>query len=150
MPTKTAVTKQTPRSVEGWKKVKRHEITLNSGFEVEIEVPNLPLLIKTGYFPNDLLDTAVSVMQGQKITPEMITQQADFFHKLVAVTVKDPEVEEAQVSDLPYEDIELICEIATRNRDVDALGRQIAGLHNSREWVNFRRIQSGLAALEDE
>lgn len=148
MPTqKTAAPK---RTLAGWKNAKRHEITLESGFEVEIEIPNLPLLIKTGYFPNELMDAAIQAIQKDRLTPEIITEASDFYHKLVAITVKSPELTEEDVPELPFEDIMLICDIATRNRDVDALGRQIAGLHTSREWVNFRRLQSGLAPLEDE
>ncbi len=126
-----------------WKKAKRHPVTLPSGFEVEIEIPNLPLLVKTGHFPNDLVDAAIGAIQRQEITKELVDQQSDFYHKLVALTVKSPEITEEDVVELPYEDIELLVELATRNRDVDALGRHIAGLHTSREWRKFRGLDYG-------
>lgn len=131
-----------------WKSAKRHKITLPSGFEVEIEIPNLPLLIKTGHFPNDLIDAALGAIKRDEITPELINQQSDFYHKLVALTVKFPEITEEDVPELPYEDIELIAEIATRNRDLDAVGHHIAGLHKSAAWRSFRGIDYGDEAVE--
>lgn len=131
-----------------WKKAKRHNITLPSGVEVEVEIPNLPLLIKTGQFPNDLMEAAIGAIQRQEINKELIEQQADFYNKLVVLAVKSPEITEEDVAELPYEDVELIVEIATRNRDLDALGRHIAGLHRSAEWRTFRGLDYGDEAVE--
>ena len=122
-----------------WGKAKTHTITLPSGFEVDIQVPNLPSLIKTGQIPNNLIDAALGAMDSEQVTREMVEQQADFYEKLVAIAVVDPVVSEEDVKDLPFEDVELIVEIATRNRDVDAVGHHIGGLHKSEEWRSFRR-----------
>lgn len=137
-----------PKDAAAWKTSKRHDVTLPSGVGVAIEIPNLPLLIKTGQLPNDLIDAAIGAIKRDEITAELINQQSDFYHKLVALTVKEPEITEADVADLPYEDVELIVEIATRNRDLDALGRHIAGLHKSSEWRHFRGLDYGDEALE--
>lgn len=127
-----------PKTVADWKNSKRHYITLASGVEVGVEIPNLPQMVKTGVIPNDLLDAALGAIQKQEITPELIKEQADFFHLLVATMVKDPELTPDDIPDLPYEDIELLVEIGTRQRDIDAIGNQIAGLHKSADWRKFR------------
>lgn len=132
--------KPKPTSAAAWKAAKRHQITLPSGVEVEIAIPNLPLLVKTGQLPNELVTEALGAIQGGKLTPELIRQQSEFYDKLVAITVKDPVVTEEDVHELPFEDIELIVEVATRQRDLDALGRHVGGLHTSKEWRTFRGL----------
>ena len=135
-----------PKSAADWKSQRRHSITLPSGFEIEIELPNLPLLVKTGQLPNDLVAKALGNIQQGKLTPEVIAEQSDFYDKLVSVTVKTPEVTPEDVHDLPFEDIELIVEIATRQRDLDATGKHIGGLNTSKEWRRFR----GLPDLDED
>jgi hypothetical protein len=111
--------------------------------EVEIEVPNLPVLVKTGQLPNDLVRDALGAIQGGALTVDTIKEQADFYGKLVAITVKEPVVTEDDVvgdDPLPFEDIEMIVEIATRQRDMDAVGDHIGGLHTSKKWRTFRGL----------
>lgn len=127
-------------TLEGWIKAKRHYVSLLSGYTVGIEIPNLPLLVKTGQIPNDLVTEALEAIKSGTMTPELVNQQFDFYSKLVVATVKEPDITEADVAELPFEDVELIVEIATRQRDVDALGHQIAGLHTSRDWRRFRGL----------
>lgn len=143
--TATAVAPKTAakKTTAGWKKAKRHDVTLPSGFEVAIEIPNLPAMVKAGQVPNDLIDAALGAMQKQEITAELIKEQADFFNLLVITMVKEPEITMEDVEDLPYEDVELLVEIGTRQRDLDALGRHIAGLHKSDEWRKFRGLDYG-------
>lgn len=127
-----------------WKKSRSHEVTLPSGFEVTLEVPNLALLVKTGYLPNDLVQVALQAVQSGKLTAETVAEQSDFYAKLVTITVKDPALEPEDVigdDPIPFEDVEMIVEIATRQRDLDALGRQLGGLHTTKEWRQFRGIE---------
>src|SRR5688572_20448247 len=101
-----------------WKKAKRHEVTLASGTVVEIELPNLPALIKGGEIPNTLLDVAIAQQKlDAEITPEQIKEQFVFYRFLVAKTVVSPEITEDDVEELPYEDVEMLVEFATRQRD---------------------------------
>lgn len=129
------------RTLAGWKKAKRHAVKLPSGFEVEIEVPNLPLMIKAGTIPNHLLDAALGAIERQQITTELIKEQADFFELLVSTMVKEPELTAEDVREIPFEDVELLVEIGTRQRDVDAVGNHIGGLHTSKEWRQFRGFE---------
>jgi hypothetical protein len=126
------------KSAADWKKAKEHDITLASGIEVTIAIPNLPLMVKTGQIPSDLLDAAIGAIQKERITEALIKEQSDFFHLLVKTMVKEPQITDEDIPDLPYEDIELLVEIGTRQRDIDAVGNQIAGLHKSEDWRKFR------------
>ena len=147
MATQTEKTSKT--TLAGWKKAKRHAVTLPSGVQVQVEIPNLPALIKTGQIPNDLVDLTIKAAQGDLIvSKELIEQQADFTSKLVALTVKEPEITEDDVADLPYEDCELIVEVATRQRDLDAEGHHIGGLEKSADFRKFRGLDFGDAPLE--
>lgn len=128
-------------NLSNWKKARRHVVTLPSGVEVAIEIPNLPQLIKAGQLSNELINAALGATTGdEKITRETIEQQADVYNKLVVLTVKDPEVTEADVAELPYEDVEMIVELATRQRDIDAVGHHIGGLEKTEEFRKFRSL----------
>jgi len=132
-----------PTSLAQWKKNKTHTITLPSSTVVEIEVPDLPGLVKTGQIPNELVDMAIKVAAGKRdVTREDIVQQADFFNKLCVLTVKAPTVTEEDFSSgaIPFEDKEMIVEIATRQRDLDAVGHHLAGLESVKEWRSFRGL----------
>lgn len=134
------------KSKAEWGKLKAHEIVLPSGAAVTIEIPNLPELIEADQLPNNLVDTAIEVAQGKEVTAEHIKDQADFYRHLVLLTVKSPDdLVEADLKPggpVPYEDVELIAEIATRQRDVDALGNHIGGLHKSADWRQFRGLET--------
>ncbi|MBA3240084.1 MAG: hypothetical protein H0T60_02565 [Acidobacteria bacterium] len=133
----------------GWTKKKRHTVTLSSGAVVDIEIPNLPTLIKSGQIPNSLIDVAIKVATGTaKITRELVEEQADFYNKLVSLTVVDPAITDDDVKDLPYEDVELLISLATRQRDLDALGHHIAGLDKNDDWRTFRNFDSVEPSLE--
>lgn len=124
-----------------WKKSRRHSVVLPSGFEVDIEIPNLPQLIKSGQLSNELINAALGATSGdEKITRETIEQQADVYNKLVSLTVKEPNVTEEDVAELPYEDVEMIVELATRQRDIDAVGHHIGGLEKLEEFRKFRSL----------
>jgi hypothetical protein len=131
---------QTKTTLAAWKKNKRHTITLPSQTVVEIELPNIQLLLKTGQVPNPLVQlvTRASTDPNFTLTPELLTQQWDFTSWVVARTVVNPTLKEEEVADLPVEDVEMITDFAMRNRDIDAVGHHLGGL----ETVNsFRRLR---------
>jgi hypothetical protein len=139
-----------PTTLAAWKKAAVHDITLASGVEVKVKIPNLPELVAAGEFPNHLVETAISVATGEtKVTPEEIKAQAEFYRELVSRSIVEPKVAAEDVGGLPFEDIELIASIATRQRDVDALGHHIAGLDKNKDWRKFRGIDYLDEDLED-
>jgi len=121
-------------SLEEWGARKRHQITLPSGAQVEIELPNVPLLVKIGRIPNNLIEATLKLQTASKVTREMVAEEVDYVALLVAVTLKDPSFSEEEVKDaiykelLPYEDVEMIVEFATRARDMDAVGHHFGDL----------------------
>lgn len=144
-----------PRKITDWKKAGQHDVTLASGFEVAMRIPNLPELVQSGEFPNHLVETAIKLANADpadpenKITADDIKEQAEFYRALVSKSLVDPEVTPEEVKDLPFEDVELIVSIATRQRDLDAVGNHISGLEKSEQWRRFRKVQDIYEDLED-
>lgn len=128
-----------------WKKRKTHEVTLPSGAQVTIQIPNLPLLAKAGQVPNKLLEVVMGAQNSPnfQVTPELIAEQADFSAFLVAKSVVDPVITEDDVAELPYEDVEMVMDFALRNRDFDAVGHHIAGLEAVDTFRRFRGLDLG-------
>lgn len=124
-----------------WKSKRTHtDITLPSGQVVDLQVPNLPKLLKGGEIPNTLVDAAVQSQSGTKVTRELIEQTWDFYRWLVAEAVQKPDIVEADVDELPAADIELIVSLATRQTDLDAVGHQLGGLETQRAFRDFRGL----------
>lgn len=135
------MSKQSKTSKESWKSRKRHTVTLWSGAVVDIEIPDLPELIKTGVFPNHLVEHAIKLQNsGKAPSVEDITEQADFYDQLVLLTVKDPELTQEDLKDLPYEDREMVVEFATRSRDFDAVGHHLGGLELVESFRDLRGL----------
>lgn len=123
--------------------LKRHYVTLPSSAVVGIEIPDLPELVESGKLPNELIDVAVKVASGansEETTREAIEEMPKFYRYLVKLAVKEPVVDDALYDRLPVEDKEMIVEIATRQRDIDALYEHIGGLHTSKRWRTFRGL----------
>ena len=137
-----------------WKKAAVHEgVTLPSGTVVSIKLPNLSLMLKTGQLPNTLIEAAVQQQNaiesgGSGITAEMIENQWDFYSFLVSKTVVEPEISQEEVAEIPAEDIEMLVEFATRQRDMDAVYRHLSGLDTQESFRRFRGIAAGLANLD--
>lgn len=129
-------------TLAAWKRAKTHTITVPSGTVIEIEIPDLPNLIKTGSLPNELIEVAIGAAQGRKVTADDIKQQAEFYNKLVSLAVTNPKVSEEEVASgaLPFEDKEMIVEFAVRQRDFDAIGHHPGGLEKVAEFRLFRNL----------
>ena len=133
--------KAAKKSLSAWTQAGVHSITCSTGFECDIRIPNLPELVSAGEFPNHLVDVAISVASGErKVTAEEVKSQAEFYRELLSRAIVEPAVTPDEVKQIPFEDIELIASIATRQRDVDALGKHIAGLDEIEDWRRFRGI----------
>jgi hypothetical protein len=131
-------------SKAAWKRAAVHNILLPSGVRVDVKIVDLPHMVETGSFPQHLLDVALKEAAtaggGEAPTPtiELIQQQREFTDLLVMSAVVDPKLEPADMEHIPFEDKALIVDIATRQRDYDAEGVQIAGLDSSARWRKFR------------
>lgn len=129
-----------------WKKAKRHTVTLPSGTVVDIELPHLAKLAKSGQMPNELVDAAMGqANSNEKVTRETIASQWDFYSYLVSITVVDPAITIEDVNDLPAEDVDHVVEFATRQRDLDAVGKHFAGLETQKSFQGPGSESSGSA-----
>lgn len=134
-----------------WTKAAYHDVVLPSGMMVQIKIPDLPALIETGQIPQHLIDAALGVINKPNATPtkDLIVQQREFTDTLVRKTVTAPELTDADMPNVPYEDKEMIVEIATRQRDLDAEGNHIGGLDKSEKFRTFRGLGSLYSDVED-
>ena len=123
-----------------------HKIRLHSGALVEIRLPDIAELIESGVIPQHLLQTATQMAnamqtgQAPEVTQETVIQQKEFVNAVTIATLVNPKVDAETVTKVPIEDRELITQIATRSRDVDAVGDHIGGLHTSEKWRRFRGV----------
>lgn len=126
-----------------WKKAAKHTITCPSGTVVAIKLPNIPLMIESGKLPQHLLDAALGaseLTEEQKPTAELIKQEREFTDFIVKVTVVEPELTDADLNEIPFEDKDFIVSVATRQRDLDAVGNHIGGLSSSATFRRFRGL----------
>lgn len=142
-----------------WKAAKQHTVTLPSGAEIKIELPDLATMIKGGQVPNELLDVATKVGAGKGIEPsdepdeqrKLLGQVSEFNAFLVEQTVVEPAVtkEEVLAGDLPAEDVDLLIQFALRKTDFDAVGKHLGGLDTVDSFRQFRGLDASLANLLD-
>lgn len=136
----------TKTTAAGWKKAAVHEVIAPSGTTISLKIPDLPRMIESGQIPQHLLDATLGVAavgdgeDSKTPTKEQIVQEREFTDCMVLFSVVEPKITEADLADIPYEDKEFIVMIATRRRDLDAVGNHIAGLHALEPFRRFRQI----------
>lgn len=149
MATRQAKEQRKTATASAWAEAKRHIVVLPSGVSVGIEVPDLPELIKAGQIPNELVNVAIESAKGDvELKREHVEAQPEFYRLITKLTVKEPEVDDALYDKLPTEDKEMIVELATRQRDLDAEGNHLGGLHTSKKWRTFRGLDFGVTDVE--
>lgn len=144
-------------SKTAWKKQREHDITLPSGAEIRVALPDLSAMIKSGNIPNDLLDVATKIGTGEKIDlgddgdkkRELLGQALDFNAFIVEQTVIEPKVtaEEVRTQQIPAEDVDLIVQIALRKTDFDAVGKHLGGLETVESFRKFRGLDTSIEDL---
>lgn len=135
-----------------WKKAGVHSgVVCPSGVVISIKIPNLAKLAQSGEIPNELVDLATKAESGDidAVTPDALAKLAELQNFLISQTVVEPKIAPADVADLPTEDLQFITEIAYRQRDVDAVGNQIAGLDKLATYATFRDQRLSDEALLD-
>lgn len=150
-----------------WGKKGTHPVTLPSGAEVDIRIPDLSRMAQQGTLDNELLKDATPPPDPNAEyladepppakTPEerkaALAELGKFNAWLVSITVVSPKVTPEEAADpeiVPTEDLEVLVEFATRRRDVDVVGHHIGGLETNAAWRTFRGLSSSDADLLDE
>lgn len=144
-------------NVGAWKAAAVHWPLLPSNTRVGIRIPDLAAMIEGGQVPQHLLSAALGMAQQatQNKTPTVedmtksATEEREFTDLLVQATVAEPDITEADLPDIPFEDKQFLVAIATRQRDLDAEGEHIAGLTKSEKFRRFRELGEFAPALED-
>lgn len=136
-------------SAAAWKKRATHtDITLPSGAVVDVRLPNLPEMVKSGTLPNPLLEAAVKQQTAKEVDAQLLEDTWDYIVFIVPRMVTSPEVTEDDVKDLPPEDLEMLVSFANRTNDMDAAYRQLGGLDKLQAFREARGIW--IAGEDDE
>lgn len=125
-----------------------HPITLESGMEVDVRLPDLAILIEGDALPErlrtvaaELWQTGAPALMGDqdetgkaKLDMEMVKGLAQLRRHLAAMCLVDPALsaDELLSSGIPAEDIDLLASIAMRERDTDARGVKLGVMPLSR------------------
>lgn len=137
------------KTLDAWRGRKTHDVVLPSGAEIVIEIPSFPEMLESGVIPNALIPQVLEAanQKGENdITAESIKKNQTFVRWLVSKTVVDPVVTEEEARTLPPEDVDLIYQLATRARDIDAAGRHLGGLESLESFRELRNLGPSLAS----
>lgn len=141
-----------PGSSDAWKGRALHTLTCPSGQVVRVRIPNLALLIKNDVLPERLRQVAVqeainpgqpvgqTAEPGQPVTvdAEAVKQLYDLYEFLVLEMVVEPEITADDLAELPQLDLDMLTQIAIRERDMDAAGVRL-GVEPISRWEVFRQ-----------
>lgn len=159
MATDTQPKSSSSQSKAAWTKRAVHHITLPSGFQPDIKIPNLALLAKLNKIPEKLRQIAAqeALEPGSgldaardstgQIDPEVVKESVELQEWLVIEMVVNPVLTVEDLPGLPQEDLEMLVEIAERRRDTDATGHCI-GVEPLNRWVPFREEHGCASACE--
>lgn len=144
-------------SKTAWTQLAVHRVHLPSGAVVDIKIPDLSLLIAGGAVPEKLKHTALRELTQQirdvheptalgetagqsLIDEEHIIGLAELTRWLVTQTLVDPKVTEAEIASgvVPNEDLVMLTQIASRERNTDARGVEL-GIEPIDRWEVFRQ-----------
>lgn len=142
-----------PASAHGWKARGYHQITVPSGEQVRIRIPDLAAMLALGQIPDTLRlaaltqafreegDPPLTLQKKDDGTPlldqELVKQFYDLRTHIVAASVVDPQVTPEDVAEIPVEDRDMIYAIAMRERYTDARGVTL-GVEPLSRWETFR------------
>jgi hypothetical protein len=137
--------KKPRKTKKAWGERRVHEdVTLPSGMVVDIRLPNLNKLLKSGEIPNPLADAAIEFAnaQSQQVTREVLENSFDFACWIVPRTVVAPEITQEDVENdlVPPEDLDMLAGFIARTLDMDAVGHHLGGLESNEAFRKFRGI----------
>lgn len=134
------------KTLADWSNRGHHKITCPTGFQPTIRFPDLAALVRNDALPEQLLNVALreiigSNEDGKRLADQIrrgeLKEATTFVHELIDLqrylaveAIVDPPVtmEDVEQGKVPPEDLEMIREIAMRERDTDARGRIIGVL----------------------
>lgn len=144
-------------SLDAWRKAAIHEITCPTGARVKVKFPDLVSIASGDALPEHLKNAAllelaqsmsggtaaaVTAETGGAATPgglsvEQVHGIRELYEWLITETVVEPRITVEDLPRLPSEDKEFLAEIASRQRETDALGVHLGVVPLSR-FARFR------------
>src|SRR5262245_15685657 len=141
-------------SAAAWKQKALHDITLPTGVQVTIRIPDVGMLLKGGAVPEKLRIAALAYISRELtgkvpglvreeddgnaiIDEEILADQMRMHDWIVLQSVVEPQLTEDDLPNIPVEDLVMLTEIANRERDTDALGVRL-GVEPLDRWLPFR------------
>lgn len=125
-------------SKSAWQKLTKHHVTCPSGAVVRIRIPNLASLVAMDAVPEQLKGAALreiaqelvgslqAVADGGasevKLSEEDVKALYELNEWMLCWSLIEPEITPADLPELPEEDLEMLVQIVSRERDVDARG----------------------------
>lgn len=142
------------KTKKAWSAKRVHEdVTLPSGQLVDIRLPNLNKMLKSGDIPNPLADAAIEFAnsQSQEVTREILESSFEFACFIVPQAVVAPEISSEDVANdvIPPEDLDMLAGFIARTLDMDAVGHHLGGLETNKDFRTFRGITNLDEVLSD-
>jgi len=151
-------TEAPPQSANGtvsktaWKRLAVHTITVNSGARLKIKFPDMSSLLRADALPTELVHVAFM----DKFAPDMLRQIIgdadkeaellrnfdDLQNRLIVEMLVEPKLTLDELHLVPQEDLEMLKEIAMRERNTDARG-VILGVVPLDVFATFREAHEG-------
>jgi hypothetical protein len=153
-------------TLEQWAQAGLHRAWMHSGIRITLRIPDLATLIRNDAVPVELMGIALrevlasnedgkrladQVRKGElREATELVNQIIDLQRFLAVEAIVEPEVTLADVEEgaIPAEDLELIRQIAMRERSTDAKG-VVLGVLPLDAFTTFRDLHAVLAGEQD-
>lgn len=145
----TAAPKKT--KTEWGKHAVHKDVTLPSGMVVDIKLPNLALMVKSGQIPNPLVDAALEFGGNREPSRDALETSWDFLAWIVPQTVVAPEITQEDIEKglVPSEDLDMLAGFIARATDLDAVGNHLGGLQTNATFRRFRNLLTTEEIAED-
>ena len=146
-------------SKTAWKRRAGHNITLPTGVKVRVRFPDVAALIRSDALPQELIHTAFmdkfapdllrQIVGDPEKERELLANFNDLTDRLAVEMLVEPKLTLEELRELPQEDLEMLKEIAMRERNTDARGVQL-GVVPLDVFATFREAHEGLDAAATE
>lgn len=119
-------------SKTAWKKRRTHNITLDSGAQVRVTYPDMAALFQADALPAELVHVAVmdqfapdklrDMIGDADKERDLLRDYYEFGVRLAHAMLVEPKLSLDEFREIPPEDVEMLRDIALRQRDTDARG----------------------------
>jgi hypothetical protein len=154
-------------TLEQWAQAALHTVTCPSGAQVKVRIPDLATLLAGDAVPehlrvvafqkisDELSEALIEKGEGEnaqpRISQEVMNAAVELHRWVVIQSVVEPKLTVETLELVPAEDIEFLAEIATRERDTDALGVHlgVAPLSRFDTFRHFHKCAEDCSACQE-